>query len=210
MVLTDCWNIIAIIIQIICRSVVFCKENICRVSINKPTNTRIIISALEIVQPNFLVVVVRTISEGVDICDANRILRNSTYAPSIIGISCNGFCVLVNDSDYVTLQVLYEVVGNVVVENTANAVLVVVERNESVAAPCLTENLGTVESIGVENTVYLLARSDTVRVVSLVNDSSIRLDEFFELSALFPSQVMTEVGGGVALTHYIIFEWKCQ
>jgi hypothetical protein len=69
---------------------------------------------LEIIQPNLFIVVVTTISEGVDCCNlASRgINLNLRYTPSIVGISCNRLSILVNDADYVALQVLDEVVGN--------------------------------------------------------------------------------------------------
>ena len=68
--------------------------------------------------------------------------------------------------------------GLVVVDDTANAVLVVVEGNEGVFAPSLAEDLGAVEGIGVKNAVYRLAGTNTVGVVG-VGVAVVR----FELSA---------------------------
>ena len=98
--------------------------------------------------------------------------------------------ILINDSEYVALKILDEVIWNVVMDNTTNAVLVIVERDERISTPHFTENLDTVESIGMENTVYFLARSNTVCIVGIFD-----VVELLKLASLFPSQSVTEVGG---------------
>ena len=65
-------------------------------------------------------------------------------APRVVGVSCDSLSILINDSNYVALKILDEVVGNVVVEDTANAVLVVIEGNKSVTIPSFAENFGTI------------------------------------------------------------------
>ena len=122
---------------------------------------------MEIIQLNLFIVVVGTISKRVDGCDANRILRNGAYTPCIVRVSCDSLSILINDCNYVTLQVLDEVVGNVVVKDTANAVLVVVEGNEGVTTPSLTQNLSAVKRVSVENAINLLAGSDAVCIVGV-------------------------------------------
>ena len=68
------------------------------------------------------------------------------------------FAVSVGDGNNVALQVLQEVVGHTVIHDTANAVLVVVEGNENILAPYLTENLGTVKGVGVAvEGVYIIS-----------------------------------------------------
>ena len=152
---------------------------------------------MEIIQRGLFIVVVTTISEGVNCCDltAGRILRNSTYTPSIVGVSCNCISIFVNNGDYITLQILDEVVGNRVVNNTANAVLVIVKRNESIAVPSLAENLGSVKSVGVLYAIYCLTGTNTICIVG-VGITIKRL----KLTSLFPSQRVTEVRGGVTLS----------
>lgn len=114
-------------------------------------------------------IVIPAIAERVDGGDivARRVLFNCRHTTCIVGVSCNGLRILVNDSDDITLQVLDEVVGNRVVENTANAVLVIIERNKRIISPSLTENLSAVKRVGVENAVTLFARSDAVDIVGL-------------------------------------------
>ena len=94
------------------------------------------------------------------------------------------------DSDYVTLLVLDEVVGHIVVENTTNVVLVVIEGNKSIASPSFTENFRAVKGVGMLNFADCFARPDTVGVVG-VNI----VVKGFQLSVFFPGQSMTEVRG---------------
>ena len=60
-----------------------------------------------------MIVVVGTISEGVNGCDlaVRRIKLDFRYTPSIVRVSCDGLSILVNNSDYVALQILTEEKG---------------------------------------------------------------------------------------------------
>ncbi len=51
--------------------------------------------------------------------------------------------------------------------DTTDRILVVVERNERIAIPSLTENLGSFKRVGVLYTVNSLARSDAVSIVGV-------------------------------------------
>ena len=102
---------------------------------------------------------------------------------------CYRCTICVCNGNYIALQVLDEVVGNRVVENPANAVLVIIERNKRVFSPSLTENLGAVNGISMENAVTLFARSDAVCIVGILN-----VIKLLELTSLFPSQSMSEIG----------------
>ena len=142
------------IILAICKYVmwgftVWNSNNYRIVCIDKPTNICIIISALEIIQLNLFIVVVATVSEGVNGCNLafGRIKLDFRRAPSIVRISCNSLCILINDSDYITLQVFNEVVGNSIVEKNANTVLVIVEGNKSISVPSFTKNLCSIKCI---------------------------------------------------------------
>ena len=87
------------------------RNDISAICINKPSGIGIIIPTLEIIQPNLFIVVVTTITEGVNGCDLaiRRVKFDFRYTPSIVGVSCNSFGILINDSDYVALKVLDEV-----------------------------------------------------------------------------------------------------
>ena len=179
-------------------------------------NICIIISVLQIVQSNLIVEIVRSIAEGVDICDVRRNFREGLavsvcyrthLAPRIVGVSCNSFGILINDGNYVALQVLEEVVGNIIVDNTADRILVVVQRRQNVSVdlvniiviPTFAQDLRSVKGIFVLNSVYGFRGANTVCIVGVVNDSSIRLNELLKLSALLPGQRMTQVVDRVAL-----------
>jgi len=136
---------------------------------NIATNYRIIISTLQIIQPDFFVEIVRTVAEGVDFCDTNKILRNGTYAPSVVRVSCFNPTVSVCNRNNIALQILEEIVRCAVIDHTANAVLVVVKGNEGVVAPGLLEDLGSVKRVVVLDAVNGLACSKLVHTRNSVN-----------------------------------------
>ena len=77
--------------------------------------------------------IVTTISKGVNRCNTHRILCNSIYAPSVVGVFCNGYKFLIYTGynfNNVALQILNEIVGNIVVDNTTYGIFVIVERNK--------------------------------------------------------------------------------
>ena len=80
------------------------------------------------------------------------------------------------------------------VENAADGILVVVKREQRVVAPSLTEDLGSVERVGVLHTANRLTRADAIRIVGI----GVAV-KGLQLSALFPGQRMTEIGGRVPL-----------
>ena len=162
------------------------------IRIDKSTNARIIVPTLEIIQSNLFIVVVAPVTEGVNICNlaVRRIQRNGRNTPSIVGISCNCLSIFVNDSDYVTLKILDEVVGNRVVKNATDRIFIVIQRNECIATPRLAENFRAVKGVGMLNVADCFARPDTVGVVG-VNI----VVKGFQLSVFFPGQSMTEVRG---------------
>lgn len=137
------------------------------VRIDKPPHARIIIPTLEIIQICIGIVVIATISKGINRCNSGGILRYGTNAPSIVGISRNGLSVLVNDSNNVTLQVLDEIIRGVVIKNTTNTFLIIVDRNKRTGSPRFTQDFCTLKSIGVLYAPYCLARSDTIRIVGI-------------------------------------------
>ena len=101
------------------------------VCIDKPSDTGIIISTLKIVHPNLGIVIVATVAEGVDGGDGavGGIRGDGTYTPGIVGIASNHVTVVIRNSNDVALEVFQEVIGDIVIQNTADAVLVVVQGN---------------------------------------------------------------------------------
>ena len=107
----------------------------------------------------FLVIIISAIAEGVRVGDMSSVVRNikavfirnsDHLAPRIVGISRNARPVGVLDSDDVTLQVLMEIICCVVIDDTADRVLVVVQRNQGTVAPGFLQDLGAVELVGVQ------------------------------------------------------------
>lgn len=157
---------------------------------------------MEIVHADLSVVVVAPVTEGVDggDVDAAGILCNCGDAPSVVGIPGNrfvcsaAFAVFVYDRDDVALQVPAEIERCAVVDDAADAVFVVVQRNQRVVAPGLAEDCGTVKRVGVLDAAYRLAGADAVGVVGV----GVAV-EALELAAFFPCERVAEIRGRVAL-----------
>ena len=188
-----------------------CKTTI---YIDEPPQCGVIVAALQIVQSGFGVEVVASIAEGVDGgdvdgfgfagCGGGGIIGNGAGTPCIVGVTGYGFAALVGDGDYVTLQVFQEVVGNIAVENAADVVLVVIERNQGIAVPILAQNLGTVQSKAVLDPAYGFGSADTAGVVGVQILVLAALNSL-ELSALFPDQSAAQIAGGVALLLFSVY-----
>ena len=77
------------------------------VTINKPTNFRVIVTALEIVQPGFGVVVISAIAEGVHFAYGFRLRAADAHqlAPAVVDIADDLGSAAVQDADDVSLAV---------------------------------------------------------------------------------------------------------
>ena len=109
----------------------FTTTNIhCCIRIDKPLNLRIIVPALQVVHSDFFVEIITSVAERVDICNVDAVGRlcagdnAGVGTPSIIAISADDATVLVGDCNDVSLQVLLEVVGHIVVDDTADRPLI--------------------------------------------------------------------------------------
>ena len=112
------------------------------------------------------IIVISAITEGVSIGDMAHIVGNihagaigdSSYlTPSVVGISGNNRADLVGDFNDVALEILVEIVRYIVVDDTADRVLVVVQRNQGTVAPGFLQDLGAVELV-VSYIVFRLYR----------------------------------------------------
>ena len=164
-----CGRILTITDNITCQNGAVYGKIVCSICIDESTNNRIIIPTLQIIQPNLYIVVVTTVSEGVDICNSRiggtGLDRRNT--PCIVGIFGNSLSILVNNSNDITLQVLDEIIRGVVIKNTTNTFFIVVDRNKRTGSPRFTQDFCTLKSIGVLYAPYCLARSDTIRIVGI-------------------------------------------
>ena len=113
--------------------------------------------------------IITAVSVWVDSCNLaiGRILRYRRNTPSIVGVSRYNLASCVGNGDNVTLQILDEIVGRAVVDDTANTILVVIERNKRIAIPYLAENLGAVQRVGMLYTVNSLRGTDTIGIVGV-------------------------------------------
>ena len=156
----------------------YCFYTSCLIPIDKPTDSRIIIPALQIVDPEVLVVVVRAITVRVDDRDMLAATENVSAVPvpdredlppCVVGIARDDFGVPVVDRNDVSLQILLEVKRLVVIDDAADAVLVIVERNKRVIAPFFPEDFCPVKRVSVPYAAYRLACADAVCVVGILD-----------------------------------------
>ena len=83
-------------------------------------------------------------------------MRNRTHAPRVVGVLSNGLSVFVHDSDYITLKILEEIVWYIVVNDSANTILVVIHRDNGITIPRFFEDFGTVQNKGMLDSIYSL------------------------------------------------------
>ena len=121
-------------------------------------------------------------------------MRDCTHAPRVVGVFRNCFSVFVYDCDYITPKILEKVVGVAIILDTAYSIFIVIHRDNGVAAPRFFEDFGTVQNKGMLDSIYSLTRSDPVGIVGVLG-----IVKGLELSALLPSQRMTEIACRVAL-----------
>ena len=159
---------------------------------------------MQIVHSDLFVEIVGSVAEGVNGSNAasRRVLHNGRHAPGIVGIACNGFTVLINNGDYIALQVLLEIIGLAVVDNTADRVLIVIQRNQNILislssliiVPALTQDLGAIQEVIMLDTCDRLAGTNTVGVVGV--GVAVKL---LQLAALLPGQLMAQISERIAL-----------
>ena len=134
-------------------------------------------TTLQIIKFRFDIIVIATVTIRVDRCNTTTIAGDSAFTPCVVRVFSNHGSCRICDCDNVALQVLDEVVGHVVVENTANAVLVVVEGKKSISIPSFAEDLSAVKRVSVKNTVDLLAGSDATTIILLFARNVNRADD---------------------------------
>ena len=165
---------------------------------------------MEVVHSDLFVEIVPSIAERVNGGNAASrfVLHNGRHTPSIIAISADDATVLVGDCNDVSLQILLEIVGLAVVDNTADRVLIVIQRNQNILislsnliiVPGLTQDLGAIQEVIMLDTCDRLTGTDTVGVVGVGDCGFVDLNELLQLTALLPGQLMAQIFDGVALS----------
>ena len=194
-----CVNITYWIVWAICKEIV--KKFLFAyvfyiISINKPTHLGIIISALEIIQFCFFIVVVGTISERVDVRNMSCgrdvvsicVLDRQHLTPRVVCISRNGYTWTICYRNNVTLKVLIEIVCSAVVFKSAKRSVKVVQiligilRTIANIGYDFLNDVSTVKYVLVNLGARLFSDTNTV-VVILVGIRTVLL----KLSAFFPN-----------------------
>ena len=149
---------------------------------------------MQIIRPNFGIIVIATISERVNVGNACAagVGGDGALAPRIVNVLGYNRAGIVGNCNNVALQVFIEIICSTVILDSANRAVKIVERNERVAIPRFLDNVRAVKRIFMLNAIYSFGNTNTFIVV-LVRIAA----KCFELSALFPSQSVTEVGGTV-------------
>ena len=103
------------------------------IRINKPTRYRIIVPALEVIQPNIAVVIISPISKRIDFGNS-RIVAVGLYgvvAPGIVDVACYLAAVFVIDAYDVAHEVLLIVVAVAVVAEAYYAAVAIVVADDT-------------------------------------------------------------------------------
>ena len=157
------------------------------IRIQEPSPLRVIVPALQIVQPRVRIVVIPPIPERIERADNPLLNRcrarlggNRAVAPCVIGVRAYLGSVFRVDGDDVPLQVLLEVVGVEyifgitlvsVLQPDGSAVLIIEVYQEVVRGlrattalrrPCLGDDLGAVQRVVVDRTAVCLDGSDAI------------------------------------------------
>ena len=157
------------------------------IRIQEPSPLRVIVPALQIVQPRVRIVVIPPIPERIERADNPLLNRcrarlggNRAVAPCVIGVRAYLGSVFRVDGDDVPLQVLLEVVGVKrirsiglvsVLQPDGSAVLIIEVYQEVVRGlrattalrrPCLGDDLGAVQRVVVDRTAICLDGSDAI------------------------------------------------
>ena len=193
------------------------------IRIQEPSPLRVIVPALQIVQPRVRIVVIPPIPERIERADNPLLNRcrarlggNRAVAPCVIGIRAYLGSVFRVDGDNVPLQVLLEVVGVEyifgitlvsVLQPDGSAVLIIEVYKEVVRGlrattvlrrPCLGDDLGAVQRVVVRRTSICLTGSDALIVIGKAIPELPGVHVHYHELAAVPLQRIPVVGGGVA------------
>jgi len=83
--------------------------------------------------------------------------------------------VLIGNANDIALQVLLEIIGYTVVDDAADGILIVIQRNQNIPislclliiVPALTQDLGAIQDVIVLNSGNRLAGTDAVGIVGV-------------------------------------------
>ena len=133
------------------------------IRINEPTNGGIIVSALEVVEPGFLVVDIPTVAQRVDICQ--RAGCGDDLPVGVIVVACDNVLAGVHNPHHVPLQVGDVVVRRAVVLHGVGCTIGIIEEVNGIGSPGHAHQPAAGIIIAVRDTIYRLAGSQVVCIV---------------------------------------------
>ncbi len=120
-----------------------------RIRIDKSANDRVIVAAVQIVEAGFGIIVITTVTVGVDLADGvSQSSGDAGYhAPGIILIGYYFLPLFVKDTDDVELQIADVIVRCAVVQESQQIPCIVIQEIQSVIAADLGQDGGAVQVI---------------------------------------------------------------
>ena len=180
--------------------IVWNKQNFKCIRTDEPTKIGIVVPALQIIQPSFLVEYIPTIPERLDRTQraGKRTSLTEHLAPSIVSIGYHFVANAVNQANDVTLQVIQVSIRSTVEQHHSWLVLCIVEEMQAVAALGHVDNVLAVQGVvgGAGRNGYLL-HTQAVLVVHKP-DNLANLADLLELTALFPDVAPGTIAGRIA------------
>ena len=133
------------------------------IRIEEPANRRVIVSALEVVEPGFLVVDIPTIPQGVEVCQSAGSRKN--LAIGVIVIAGHHRAAGIHNAHYVSLEVGDVVVHRAVVLHGIGCTIGIVEEVNGIAAPGHAHQLTAGVVVAVGGAVHGLADPQTAGII---------------------------------------------
>ena len=139
------------------------------VRIDEPSHGRIVIPALEEVEPGFGIVVIPAVTQGIECADVGvgGVSDIQQLAPWVVGITHDLRAGINVQADHIALQIPVIVVsGTIQFDRNRSALIVVIERQHPVAG-LFGQQLATYSIILCRHTVNGFLRAHTVRTVAV-------------------------------------------
>ena len=180
------------IIATICKHIVTQEILSCRskgIRIDESAGTGIVVTALQVVEPGFSVVVVATVADGIDRCQRTARLKN--IAPCVILVLCNSCAVTtVDNTNNIALLIQNIHIIDIVVSAGKRLSIGIIDDIKGIITPGLADNLAVLRDVLIRDTGNGLAVTDASHIVGVLDLVVIGLCTD-ELAALCPVKVPT-------------------
>ena len=133
------------------------------IRIEEPANRRVIVSALEVVEPGFLVVDIPTIPQWVDICQRAR--SGNDLAIGVVVVACDNVLAAIHNPHHVPLQVGDVVVHRAVVLHGVGCTIGIIEEVNGIGSPGHAHQLAAGVVVVVGSAVHGLAGSQSAGII---------------------------------------------